>query len=60
LLAAGFVVLYHLVELKPGRPLRDFFFDLPAPIRGIAYGLIVVYLMLFVPVGASTFIYRQF
>ncbi len=60
LLAAGFVLLYHLVELPGLRRLRELFFAVPAPLRGAAYGLVVIYLLLFVPVGASTFIYRQF
>ena len=60
LLAGAFVVLLHLVELPRFKPLRTLFFRFPAPLRGMAYGLIVVYLVLFVPIGSGTFIYRQF
>jgi alginate O-acetyltransferase complex protein AlgI len=59
-LAAGFIVLLHLVELPRFRAVRDIFFRFPAPLRGIAYGLVIVYLILFVPIGSGTFIYRQF
>jgi alginate O-acetyltransferase complex protein AlgI len=34
--------------------------SVPAPVRGVFYGLVLVFLVLFVPVGASTFIYRNF
>jgi hypothetical protein len=57
---AGFIVLIHLLELPMLKRVRGTFFALPAPLRGLAYGLVTVYLFLFVPVGASTFIYRQF
>ncbi|MBS0612728.1 MAG: MBOAT family protein [Proteobacteria bacterium] len=60
LLAFGTVILYHLLDLERWRRFRERFFDLPAWVRGAAYGMVVVFLMLFVPVGASTFIYRQF
>ena len=59
-LCAGFIVLIHLLELPALKRIRDIFFALPAPLRGVGYGLVTVYLLLFVPVGASTFIYRQF
>ena len=54
------VVLLHLLELPRLRRFRDTFFAMPAPLRGAVYGVLIVYLFLFVPVGASTFIYRQF
>ena len=60
LLCVLLVVGLHLLELPGFTRLRDLFFRLPAPLRGTAYGLVIVYLFLFVPVGASTFIYRQF
>jgi alginate O-acetyltransferase complex protein AlgI len=60
LLCVGLVVGLHLLELPRLAGLRNGFFRLPAPVRGMAYGCIVVYLFLFVPIGASTFIYRQF
>lgn len=60
LLCAALVIGLHVLELPGMTWLRDRFFRLPAPLRGIAYGCVIVYLFLFVPVGASTFIYRQF
>ncbi len=54
------VVAYHLVELKPLQPLRDRFFALPSFVRGLVYGLVVAWLLVFVPVAAGTFIYAQF
>lgn len=60
LLCVGFVVFYHLIELTRFQHLRERFFRLPAPIRGVVYGLVVVFLMLKVPTGSGTFIYQQF
>lgn len=59
-LCAAALVLYHLVELAPMRPLRERFFAMPALARGVFYGLVAAYLMVFVPVAAGTFIYAQF
>ena len=50
----------HLVAFAPFARIKERFFALPAPLRGVAYGLAVVVLVLFVPVGAGTFIYRNF
>jgi D-alanyl-lipoteichoic acid acyltransferase DltB (MBOAT superfamily) len=52
LICAGLFVLHHALR---GRRL-----ELPAPVRGIAYGLVVVYLFLFMPVASGTFIYAQY
>jgi alginate O-acetyltransferase complex protein AlgI len=51
---------FHLVEIGPGPFLKSRFMALPAPARGVCYGLLIVFLFVFVPVGASTFIYAQF
>ena len=59
-LCAALVIGLHLLELPRLARMRDVFFRLPAPLRGMVYGLVVIYLFLFVPIGASTFIYRQF
>ena len=53
-------VAYHVLEIGPAARLRDRFASLPAPVRGLVYGLVVVWLLLYVPVGGSTFIYAQF
>ena len=55
-----FVVVYHLVELKRLQPWRERFFRLPAPARGLCYGLAIVVLLLLMPVGSGAFIYAQF
>jgi len=60
LASAGFIVLYHCFDLPKLRRFRDRFFAMPAPIRGIAYGLLIVWLALKVPASAGTFIYQQF
>jgi len=52
LFCAGLFVLHHALR---GRRL-----ELPAPVRGIAYGLLVVYLFLFMPLASGTFIYAQY
>ena len=36
------------------------FLRLPAPVRGVAYGLAIVMILLFAPVAAGSFIYAQF
>ena len=56
----AFLVGYHLSAMPATRRAWERFVALPAPVRGVAYGLAIVYLLLFLPVGASTFIYRQF
>jgi D-alanyl-lipoteichoic acid acyltransferase DltB (MBOAT superfamily) len=60
LAAFAFVVAYHLLGFGPGPRVAAAFGRLPAPVRGIVYGAVVVFLFVFVPVGASTFIYAQF
>lgn len=55
-----FFVAYHLLELGPGPVWKQRFLALPAPVRGVAYGLVLAFLMVYVPLGASTFIYAQF
>lgn len=59
-LSALFVVGYHLLDLPGLRHWRARFFLLPAPVRGIIYGLVIGFLMAEVPVSAGTFIYQQF
>ncbi len=60
LVCVGFLLLYHVMELKPGQPWREKLFALPAPVRGLLYGLVIVFLALFMPVGMGTFIYANF
>ena len=51
---------WHLVEEGPLAGLKARFLALPAPVRGLGYGLAVLWLLLFTPVGASTPIYGRF
>jgi len=50
--SVGLFVFYHATR---GRTL-----GLPAPARGLAYGLLIVYLAIYMPVAQGTFIYAQF
>jgi len=59
-LALALPIGWHLLGLAPLKGSVGWFFRLPAPVRGIVYGLGIVFLLLFVPVGASTFVYRNF
>ena len=51
---------YHLFEVGKGPRMKGWFLGLPAPVRGVVYGLWLAFLFVYVPVGASTFIYGQF
>lgn len=55
-----FLLVYHGLELSPGRPWRERWFALPAPVRGFVYGWILVFLALFMPIGMGAFIYAAF
>lgn len=61
-LVCGFalVAVCHLVAVKPFAALWERFLALPTVVRGAAYGISIVYLTIFVPLGASTFLYQQF
>ena len=50
----------HVPAFGAGQRLVTSFRAQPAPVRGIAYAVIIVFLSLFTPVGAGAFIYRQF
>jgi alginate O-acetyltransferase complex protein AlgI len=58
--AAVFIVAYHCLELPILQRIRDRFFALHAVVRGVVYGLAIVWLILMVPASAGTFIYQQF
>lgn len=60
MVCVAFLLFYHLLALKSGIPWRERLFGLPAPVRGFAYGLVIVFLALFMPVGMGTFIYANF
>ena len=59
-LVYAFIVVYHLVQVRPLRSVRDRFLTLPGPVRGMAYGAAIAFLMIFTPIGSGTFIYQQF
>jgi len=60
LVCVGLFLGYHVVEMGRLRRLRDGFFKLPAPARGVAYGALIVFLCVFVPKAAGTFVYANF
>jgi len=59
-LGIGVIVVYHLTGTRWGSWLWPRFVSLPAAVRGVAYGAVIVFLALFVPIGVGTFIYQQF
>ncbi len=59
-LVVAFIAAYHLIQVSPLPKLKEIFFSLPAPVRGVAYGLTIAFLMVFTPIGSGTFIYQQF
>lgn len=58
--AALFLLVYHLLELPRGQAIRARLLALPAPVRGVVYGLVIALVYLFMPTGGSTFVYAQF
>ena len=58
LLAIAVLLGLHALELVPRA--KTIFGALPAPLRGVAYGLVIVFLLLAMPIGAGAFIYAQF
>jgi alginate O-acetyltransferase complex protein AlgI len=56
----AFMVVYHLLALPAGRRAWDGFVSLPAPVRGFAYGLVVVFILIFMPKASGAFIYANF
>ena len=52
MVCVALLVAYHALQ---GRMIR-----VPAVVRGISYGLVIVYLAIFMPVARGTFIYAQF
>ncbi len=55
-----FIVVMHLLEMKPVNAVKDLFIKIPPLFRGFAYGLAVALLILIVPFSKGTFIYQQF
>jgi D-alanyl-lipoteichoic acid acyltransferase DltB (MBOAT superfamily) len=59
-LGVAFIVAYHLVALPSLARARARFQQAPPLVRGIAYGVAVIFLLVFAPVGTGSFIYQQF
>ena len=60
LVAFGFVLIHHLEGVRLGARLRERFDALPAPVHGVTFGLVIVWLLIFAPLARGTFIYAQF
>lgn len=56
----GVVVCEHLLGLPRLAPLAGRFLALPAPVRGLAYGAVLIYLGIFLPQTQGLFIYARF
>ena len=55
-----FLLLYHATATGWGGRMWERFQRAPAPVRGVAYGLAIVYLFVYVPLSAGTFVYANF
>jgi hypothetical protein len=56
----GFVVVEHLLGRGTAPALRARLDAAPAVARGLLYATVAVYLLLFMPRDASSFVYRAF
>ncbi len=59
-LCFGFLVAYHLLGVGPFARWKERFFTLPAPVRGVAYGVVLVALGVLMPASSGAFVYAQF
>lgn len=59
-LAVAFLLIYHVPALRPGGRLVQRFLAMSPVLRGAAYGIAIVLILLLAPVGGGTFIYAQF
>ena len=60
LVAVAAFLLFHLPLSRLGQSLLTRFNELPSPVRGFAWGALIVALGLLVPVSSGAFIYRNF
>ncbi len=58
--AVGLLGAYHVLARPEAQAWKERLFALPAPVRGVLYGLLFVFLLLFMPLSQGTFIYAQF
>jgi len=54
------VAALHLVEMPWAADLRGRLLRLPAPVAGVAFGLLVLWIAVMMPPSSGTFIYRAF
>lgn len=57
---AAFLLLYHASERPLGKALWERFQASPLLLRGLVYGLVILYLFIFAPVSEGTFVYADF
>lgn len=54
------VAALHLVEMPAAAGLKERLVRLPAPITGVAFGLLILWIAVMMPASSGTFIYRAF
>ena len=54
------VAALHLVEMPATAGLKERLVRLPAPITGVAFGLLILWIAVMMPASSGTFIYRAF
>jgi alginate O-acetyltransferase complex protein AlgI len=54
------VAALHLAEAPPAAGLRERLLRLPAPVVGVAFGFLVLWIAVMMPASSGTFIYRAF
>jgi alginate O-acetyltransferase complex protein AlgI len=60
LLGVVFILFFHVARLHPFDRLTMRFWTLPTVVRGVVYGLVIVFLFARSPVSAGAFVYQQF
>lgn len=60
LLCLALVPIYHWTATEQGKRLATALSSLPAPVRGVVYGLAITYLFLFQPLAEGVFVYANF
>ena len=60
IVAFGFVIWHHAEGTPRDSSLRARFDTLPSVVRGVAYGCVIAWLLVFAPIARGTFIYAQF
>ncbi len=59
-MCGAFLAADHALAFAPFARVGRRFLALPTPVRGLAYGAVVVFLIVFVPAAGGTFIYAKF